>query len=80
MAAIQLVPGKMAHRIAKALGIPPGTERFVIECDVTQPIRLYVKGCVQIPEYDALVDALTIIPVADVTVADDTTVHFVEAK
>lgn len=55
-------------KICKALGLPPGVQRIVIECDISERLpRVYVKGImIQQDAEDAIIQA-----VKDVTVNDD---------
>jgi hypothetical protein len=62
------------RKLVAALGLPPGTVKVVVECEVRQPPRVYFKGLVPADRADAVAGLFEVVPVADVTVADDCTV------
>lgn len=74
-----IAAGKLGGEIQRALGFPKPCEKIVLEIDCTKPIRVYYKGLVQTEDLDKIAAAIgntvQYIPVADVTVDDDSTVR-----
>jgi len=71
-----VLPGsELVKRLPRAVGVTQPFERLVIEIDVRQPVRVYVKAPIDVAVADRIARAFELVPVADVVVDGDTTVR-----
>lgn len=70
---------EIVNRLASALGVPKGTERFVIEVDVHGPVKVYCKSFVEYDKFESFVGVIEQIQAESVTVESDTSIS-VEVK
>ncbi len=64
----------LADRLAEALGLLPTWSKFVIEVEIDDIVKVYVKGYVDTDKMKRIAEAFEVLPVQDVNVADDCTV------
>ena len=78
MATLRPVSGRMelARRLGAAVGVAFPLERLVIEVDVREPIRVYVKAPADVSVVERITEAFESIPVDGVAVEDDTSVIY----
>ena len=78
MATLRPVHGRMelARRLGAAVGVTFPFERLIIEVDVREPVRVYVKAPADVSAVERITEAFELIPVDGVTVESDTNVIY----